>query len=480
MTALIGAIVSGVLYGFSFPPHHSSYLAWFAMVPLFYTATTSKRQLFRDGFLCGLIANLILFFWFWKTFNAAHIAKGTTFSAWITLASILALYFSAISFLYGRLEHSQIRPWLIALAWIVLETVRTHILTGFPWALFGHTQAYNRPLLQLASVAGEAGISFLLMFSNAALADFLKSRRTHTAINLLLAAHAILGIHSWGRNRIAEMDFVIRQSPTLRVALLQANIDQYQKWDDAYEAGIRKTYDELAVKAAENNPDLIVWPESAVPGWYPNQLPYVFWVRSVVQRTKTKHLIGAVTSHDKSEYNAAFLIGADGEMIAEYDKQHMVPFGEYIPFGGALKRWIPYLGQLGTFNRGNGPVLFHMAGATVAPNICYEAIFAGLVQKSAKNADVIVNITNDGWFLDTNAPEQHYVTNLFRAVETGRSVIRAANTGISAVIDPTGREIIRSPLLVSGVYEARVPLHRFQTFLSLLYSDHVTRTKKPN
>jgi apolipoprotein N-acyltransferase len=298
-------------------------------------------------------------------------------------------------------------------------------------------------------------------------------------LNLVLIVGLVAGAHLWGRRRIAAMDVVLASAPKLKVAMLQANIDQYQKWDEAYEAGIRARYEELSAQASASKPDLIIWPESAVPGWFPNQPFYVEWVRTVTRASNTSHLIGAVSSRNKSEYNAAFFIDSAGNAVGEYDKQRLVPFGEYTPFGGFLKRWIPYLGQLGTFDRGHGPVLFSVAGANVAPNICYEAFFPELIHRAAaQGADVLVNVTNDGWFLDTGAPEQHYVANIFRAVETGRSVVRAANTGISAAIDATGRQIVRSPLLVSGVYAAQVPVHRFETLVSLLYSGHVTRTEK--
>ena len=189
---------------------------------------------------------------------------------------------------------------------------------------------------------------------------------------------------------------------------------------------------------------------------------------SLVESWVTNAPVGFVALDEKG---VILHINPQGEIAGVYDKQHLVPFGEFIPFGGFLKRWIPYLGQLGTFNSGKGPVVFDVNGVKVAPNICYEAIFSSLIQRSVHSgADVIVNITNDGWFLDTAAPEQHFVANRFRAVETGRPVVRAANTGISAVIDSAGKTVFQSPLLVSGAYVVEVPRSRESTFFSMLYS----------
>jgi apolipoprotein N-acyltransferase len=186
MTALVGAVVSGVLYGLSFPPFNFSTLAWIAFLPLLLSTGPTRRELFRNGFVTGFVANEIVFFWLWKTFLIARIGWPTTLVIWILMAMVLAVYFGAFAYVAGRLPDGGARPWLAALAWIVLETVRSHIMTGFPWALFGHTQAYNRPLLQLVSVTGEPGISFLLVAANVALVAFLKTKRRAALLNLVL------------------------------------------------------------------------------------------------------------------------------------------------------------------------------------------------------------------------------------------------------------------------------------------------------
>ena len=529
---LFTATLSGLLFAAAFPSFNISYLAWVSLVPLLLLTKSEKRfNPLTLGLLSGFVANLVLFSWLLTTFRAAGIALPISLFCWMALSAILALYFGLFTSFYAQCPASWMKPWLAGAMWVALEHIRSYLLSGFPWALLGHTQAYNPLLRQTAAVTGVAGISFLLVVSNSTITELWswlreKPFNRHRETSLILSSTFFLvlllgaGLFGWGRLHRWEK----HPKTFFTVALLQGNIDQYKKWDAVYEADIRATYSDLALKAALAKPDLIVWPESAVPGWIPNDRAYTEWLQTLVKKTGTPNFVGAVSSIGRHDFNSAFLIGADGTIFNHYDKIHLVPFGEFNPFGNFLNKIIPYLGQLGTFSAGKGPSLFYvergaeafgrsdfgspprranrerspnasapLAGAdggqegsdsapsllsrstrpslpsstgqepgemiSIAPNICYEAIFGPLVRKSVKKgADIIVNLTNDGWYLKTAAPEQHYVSNIFRAIENGRPVIRAANTGISAIIDPTGNEIVRTKLMVTGVHIDRVPL----------------------
>jgi apolipoprotein N-acyltransferase len=242
------------------------------------------------------------------------------------------------------------------------------------------------------------------------------------------------------------------QGQPLKVAILQGNIDQYQKWDDAYEKYIKQRYEGLISHAIEKKVGLIVWPESAVPGWIPNDQQLMDWLTRLIRKSNTYHIVGAVSQREGKEFNSAFFFAPDGKILDTYDKRHLVPFGEYIPFGGVLKKWVPYLGELGTFDAGVGSKVFLLplqgrGFMQIEPNVCYEAIFPFQTK-----ADIIVNITNDAWYLKTGAPAQHFAANVFRTIENKTPVIRAANTGISAVIDAHGRVLVRSNLMEEGVF----------------------------
>jgi apolipoprotein N-acyltransferase len=260
----------------------------------------------------------------------------------------------------------------------------------------------------------------------------------------------------WGTYRLKRHPVIPEHG--LRVAILQGNIDQYQKWDAAHESFIKTRYGELVLEAAKQNPDVIIWPESAVPGWIPNDQAVMEWLVGLIQQSRCYHVVGAVSRRGNREYNSAFFFSPKGDILDVYDKQHLVPFGEYIPFGNIFKRWIPYLGELGTFDAGVQSKLFVLPSSKLAPNICYEAVFPGLVRKGVKSgADVIVNLTNDGWYLKTGAPAQHYAVNVYRALENKVPVVRAANTGISAIIDAYGRPISKSQLMEKDCLVGYVP-----------------------
>lgn len=425
---------------------------WVALVPIL--AFIDKKNSFLPGVLCGFIANVLIFSWMWRTFNAAGIAKPTTIGVWLLLALILSLYFGIFNWGLVRINYSLRRIFFAGAAWVLLETIRSLILTGFPWALAAHTQAWDKPFIQLAAFTGVSGLTFLIIGFNAALAEFRRSKSPLLIMGVLVALIHLGGGYRLSRNRLndgADVQF--------KVALLQANIDQYKKWDDAFIFSIKTTYDKLARKATAQHPDLILWPESAAPGWVPNEKPLTDWLDRTASLTRTFNAVGVVTAEGDKSFNAAFLYNPSGQIAGSYAKHHLVPFGEYIPFGGFMKRWIPYLGQLGRFDQGDGFEILNAGMARIALNICYEAIFSKQIRLHVQEgANLIANITNDGWFLTTGAPEQHYVTNIFRAVESGLPVVRSANTGISAVIDAYGRETVRSPLMTEGLYEGTVDL----------------------
>ena len=436
------------------------FLAWIALTPLLCSLTDGDAGAtpFQSGFFSLFTADLMIFGWLLPTFHTAHINLPTTIASWVALSAIVALYGGAFARFYVSVPWPSVRPWLAAAAWVALDEVRSTILTGFPWALASHTQARSPALIQIAAVTGAPGVTFLIILFNGALAEAINgAKRVRLQWSSIAAAALVVLTVAGGYWRLSRAD-ANPPARSLNVSLLQGNIDQYRKWDEAYEADIRQTYAALSAKAAIDKPDLIVWPETAVPAWIPRDPTYVKWVGDVVRASNTPHLFGALSGTEEKGYNAAILALPDGSLADQYNKRHLVPFGEYVPLENLLKRVVPYLGQVGVFASGTESVHFHLGDLRLAPCICYESMFPSLVRNEARGADAIVNITNDGWFLKTSAPEQHFVVNIFRAVENGRPVFRAANTGISAFIDAFGRIIFESPLLVAAAYTQRVPI----------------------
>lgn len=222
---------------------------------------------------------------------------------------------------------------------------------------------------------------------------------------------------------------------------------------------------QLKKSTTENPSRIVIWPETSVPGWIPNEPKMLEWASGVVKRTGAYHLIGAVTQEQGRSYNSAFLFGPDGKIEGRYDKMHLVPFGEFVPFQKILGKWIPVLNDLGGFDAGQNPRILKTPDWPVGASICYESIFPEIARRQVlEGAAVLVNLTNDGWYLDTAAPEQHFAMNVFRAVENRIGLVRAANTGISGCIDPFGKIAQMTKLNQRTILDGFVSLRREETF----------------
>jgi apolipoprotein N-acyltransferase len=227
----------------------------------------------------------------------------------------------------------------------------------------------------------------------------------------------------------------------LKISLIQGNIPQYQKWDENFRASILERYETLTKEAAKDKPDLIIWPETSVPGIIGEEPDLLIRVLDLAKTVNTPILVGAVTSKELGVYyNSALLISADGAVTQQYDKLHLVPFGEYVP----LEKYFPFLRSMigvpiGDFTAGGESTVFK-SPERFAALICFEDIIPGLSRRFVKGgAQFLVNITNDAWFMESSAPYQHAAASVFRAIENRVPVVRAANTGLSCFIDRSGR-----------------------------------------
>ena len=273
----------------------------------------------------------------------------------------------------------------------------------------------------------------------------------------------------YGSWRINAIDNLMAASPTARVAVIQGNVDQAVKWDPAFQAATIKTHHRLSLAAKSENPDLIVWPESATPF-------YLFYTKrptknvlAGIEQVGTDFLIGSPSFKRRGEnvinYNSAYLISPGTKNIGKYDKAHLVPYGEYVPF----KKWLPFLGklvaQVGDFRPGTPGKILPWKKDALGVQICYEIIFPSLSRAMVKNdAVLLINITNDAWFGTTSGPYQHFSMTIFRAIENRRALARAANTGISGFIDPVGRILASTALLEEAAITRALPLIQEKTF----------------
>jgi apolipoprotein N-acyltransferase len=438
--------LSSALYILSFPNFNVSWFAWIALIPLVFVAQhPATRHSFLWGWLAGTLAYGGILYWIIVTYQAAHLSMALAILSLILLAAYLGLFWGAWAWLISRNKNVV---WGAA-TWVALEYLRTYLFSGFPWALLADSQVKNLALIQIASMTGVYGVSFLVVLINLALA----SRRSRTVIS---AGTLILAVCLYGRYQLIRPNGASRR--LIKVALLQGSIDQYKKWNRAYVEEIEKTYESLIRQTSLYKPNLIVWPETSVPGYLLQDKPLRAWLDKIVHQSQTNNLVGAPIEINEYAYNSSFSINSESIIEGEYDKRHLVPFGEVVPWSSFLGRFIRVLNDLGGFTAGHRNPVLQAGDIRVGVNICYEAIFPNLVRQSVKQgAEVIANLTNDGWYMKTAAPYQHWAPNIYRAVENRRYVVRADNTGVSGIIDPNGRVIVASPLfepvVVTGTVE---------------------------
>lgn len=446
------ACTSGGLLILCFPKFSLGLLAWVGLVPLFMAIEVKKP--FR-GFLLSFVTGWCLFtgvfYWIWsvQAFNLLD---------YLLLAVYLSIYLGvfglAISFVRSRtdLPLALVAPPL----WVTLEYIRSHAgFLGVPWMLLGHSQYLHPWLIQISSMAGVYGLSFLIVLVNAVLAEGIAAgglnswadlRHTESRLNLnmlIITASLLGGSLIYGGWVVSEGPAVER----IRVAVVQGNIPQDQKWDQTYRNQILDRYVALSRDAAAGHPKLIVWPETAVPGDVRHTPALLKELGSLARESGSFLLVGTAANAKFVEkklagkkYNNLVLISPGGTISGEYRKQILVPFGEYTPMKGIV-RWseavaVPRQDILA----GDRSTLFTMGSISIGATLCWENVFPDLFREFVKaGARLMINATNEAWFGDTAAPYQFLAMSVFRAAENRVAVIRSANTGISAFIDPYGR-----------------------------------------
>lgn len=452
------AMLSAILLTLAFPKVDFGWLAWLALAPLLLAV---RKVRFKTGFLLGftfgLVHNISLVYWTVHTMHQyGNIPLVQAIFVLILLAAYLSLYPALFTAVLAWLRPSPGRLIYMAPAiWVVLELVRDRLFTGFPWELLGYSQYKYLWLIQVADLFGVYGVSALIVAANAVVAVALLSwlelawqgtiprRRTACRAAALVLA-VLVGVTVYGIRRMSAIDRVAASADHARVAVIQGNIDQAQKWDPRFQVLTTVKYRRLSLEPAARSADLIIWPETAAPFYLWDDKVLTDMVMEGVKTAKAFFIIGspsyAAGKNQLVYHNSAFMVSPQGKPAGKYDKVHLVPFGEYVP----LKRFLPFINklvaQVGDFKPGRrGSTLawnHHHAGVL----ICYESIFPELARAMVANgADLLVNITNDAWFGRTSAAFQHFSMAVFRSVENRRFLARAANTGISGFIDACGR-----------------------------------------
>jgi apolipoprotein N-acyltransferase len=479
------ALLSGALLALSFPRYGHPAFAWIALVPLVVALSGWRGRRGRvpgqpplRAFLLGLTAGFVYFagtlYW---TGTVIRTFGGIPTIAAICGVILLALYqgtFPAI----GALITSRLITragvagiFFAPAAWVATEFFRGVAFGGFPWVLLGDSQVTVLPVAQLASVLGVYGVSALVAVVNAAIAYAMLTTGRARVAALTSAAVVLFAAGAWGTLRIGEGSLTRAGTP-IRVGLIQANIAQEDKWKAAEARRIFTSYIAMTRDAVRRGAEYVIWPESATPFMFEDDPTGQEAIRQLARELHVPILFGSdqeVHGPNPLLYNAAFLVAPDGTTVAVYRKIHLVPWGEFIP----LKRWLyfvsPLVDTFTDFSPGTTIVMLPIGSHLTTTAICYEVVYPSLVRQAVlAGSELLTTITNDAWYGHSSAPYQHFASASMRAIEEGRYLARAANTGISGVVDPYGRVVVRSAIFEQAALVEEVRLLTARTIYSTI------------
>jgi apolipoprotein N-acyltransferase len=490
------ASVSALLLVLAFPGFNLSFLAWIGMVPLFFALEGKKAgEAFLIAYTAGIVFFLGTVWWL------IHV----TLPGMIVLVLYLGLFFGG----FGAIASLGLSPsknisnraldymalFLIPAAWVTCEWMRSTLFSGFGWVALGYSQSSSLPVIQIADITGVYGVSFIIVMVNIAIFITLKSQQERGAtIDISMALAIIIVFISLGYGYFRMNNIFTGEK--IKVSVIQGNIPQDKKWDSAFRSFIMDKYEDLTKKAVKRKVDLVVWPETSVPGFVESEPDLFERIQKLAIDGNTPLLVGTLREDRNVReryYNSASLFLGNGNIEATYDKIHLVPFGEYIP----LKKVFSFVEKIapapiGDVTNGKDHTVFSFIVKRVSKDedvtlkltkkikfsclVCFEDMFPEIAREFVKRgAGFLVNITNDAWYKKTSAAWQHAQGSIFRAVENRVAVVRATNTGISCFIDQKGRvtSVIqdnKESLFVDGYGQDDVLITNIRTFYNL-YGD---------
>ena len=451
---ILFSAASGILLALAFPKANLYWLAWVGLVPFFLALSRSKN--YKESLLCGFFFGLFFFgihlFWINSLFQFAgwFVALG-----WIALTLVQVLY--VILFVIVLRAGRVSSPFLIALFWVLCEWLRTLGPVGVTVGQIGYTQVRFLSFLQIASFASVYGVNFVLAFFNASLAQFVKDERKWKSLIVAL----VLVVVCCGYGYFVMHQNALPAGKTVKLSLIQPNIKQKDKIDMARVIPIFDVHENLSRQAMRENPDIIIWPETAIFSYLLSD-PVLFpRLKNLAMASNAWLIIGTPYFDGKDKiYNSIVSISPAGEIVSRYDKQRLVPFGEYLPFREIL---YPFLKGVGYFdeeyNSNTHPIQIFAGGLKIAAAICFESTFHDTIKKRVRNdSDLILNVTNDAWFDSSSVVYYHANIGVLRAIENRKHFVQVANTGISEVIDPFGRVLERSKINQQEILVSEISL----------------------
>lgn len=464
--------MAGVLPALCFPKFNLFPLSAIALAPLLLVTICESAAGRR--FLWGWLAGSVFFagtcYWIYGVMrDFGELGIPAAAGVFLLFFLVLGLYWGIFAWLAGPLWKASWGPFAVPFLWVALELARAYVISGFPWLLVGYTLTDYFPVARLSRWTGVYGLSYLVVAVNAGCV-WLWLRRSKPAVihlTVVLAALVALAATSPEESYRAEQ----------KAFLVQTQIPQdvaFERWDLYTQAPLLARLRSLTLETVgrQETPALVIWPEMPAPFYFNDDLFTREFAEGIAQQMHSYFLMGIVAFVPGSErtqpLNSHVLLDPDGRLVSQYDKIHLVPFGEYVP----LRRLLGFAGKLtaevGDFVPGSRYVVSSLPGGRMSAVICYEAIFPDLVRRFVREgAEVLVNISNDGWYGSSGARYQHLLMARMRAIENARYLLRATNTGITAVIRPDGRIAAEIPPDQAAVLEGSWDFQQRQTFYSL-------------
>lgn len=475
LTDIVLSVLAGALSAFAFPKIDLPFFAWISLIPLFFIVF---RRTVGSAFVIGLVAGTffygVLLYWIPAVpAHYGHLSPVLSLLIYLLLIVFLGLFWAIFWALFARISRSypQASFFVAPFLWVGLEYILTSFLTGFPWGLLGLSQFKNLSFIQLASLTGVYGVSFVLVLFQSLFVCAIKTAKRWPfafAVILMVIVH-LGGFLSLKKTAQAPENF--------QAAVIQGNVSSDIYWNEVSTQEILKLFEDhidLSRQAVDAGAQLIIWPEFSVPlcfgcqdALYQNFKRILFQFAQDSQCTLLLGTNEAAGPPEQRIYRNTALCLAPDFAMSMYFKMHLVPFGEYTPYKkifGFIEKMTHAIGEI---TPGTEHVLHTFKGLRFGSPICYEIIFPGLVRGFVKKgADFLVTITNDGWYGNTSAPYQHFANAVFRAVENRRYVLRAATTGISGIIDPYGRIVRQSAIGTRTFLSGTVTPSKKLTFFS--------------
>jgi apolipoprotein N-acyltransferase len=477
------SVLSGILITLAFPMFDLYLLAWVAFIPfLVFLWKKTPGEAFQSGFVFGIVYFFGTLYWIYHSINYyGGLSLVSSLSVVLLLCCYLSMYPAVFAYFFSSFIKKTKLPALLIgpVLWVVLEYIRSYAFTGFPWSSIGYSQYKFLAVTQISDVTGVYGISFLVLAFNCAIVDlFLFNSRvrkmplfplSYTLIGFVMLFFALASSLGYGFWRLGQE----RSGHMVKAGVVQGNIEQDKKWEPAFQKYVIETYTGLTLEAAKTSPDLIIWPETAVPFFFGDDKEHTEQLLQFQKTLNTYLLFGSVlTKKMKSPdqlglTNSVLLLDKEGKITYQYDKIHLVPFGEYVPLRSLLFFIDKLVVGIGDYLPGKQYIKAETEFGSFGSMVCYEIIFPGLVRKFyVKNGDFIVTVTNDAWFGKTAGPYQHFSMAVFRAIENRKPVIRSANTGISGFIDSNGRIIAKTELFKRQVLSGEIKTDNTLSFYS--------------